>query len=246
MSDTVDAQALMRLSEETSAADCPEDLLRTFRAYTTTLGFDAVSYHIVARDLQHVPIEDGLVFETFPKVWVEKYIDGGMHQIDPIMDASRRFGKPFKWFDVEARMRLNDQQKWFLRELRAGGLADGYAVPVFNAIGDMAYFGIGRTGVASADLPPIGSDILLSCHQVHNRFVALFEGDETLRVNLSNRERDVLSHVALGRSNADIAERLGVSSSTVEEFLRRSFIKLETTNRVSAALKAIGSGLILP
>lgn len=241
-----DTALLMSLIEETNRADCPEALLQAFRDYTSGLGFDAVSYHIVARDLHRVPIDDGLVFQTFPQDWVDKYLEGGLHRIDPVIDGSRRLGKPFKWLDVGERMRLNDQQKWFLQELRAHRLAEGYAVPVFNAIGDMAYFGIGRTGSRDDRLPPIGSDILLACHQVHNRFVDLFEGERTLDVKLSNRERDVLSHVALGRSNTEIAERMGVSQSTVEEFLRRAFVKLGTTNRVTAALRAIGAGLVLP
>jgi DNA-binding NarL/FixJ family response regulator len=47
-------------------------------------------------------------------------------------------------------------------------------------------------------------------------------------------------------SNNYIAERLNISENTVDTMLRRVFAKLGVNNRISAVLRGIGSGLILP
>jgi DNA-binding NarL/FixJ family response regulator len=56
---------------------------------------------------------------------------------------------------------------------------------------------------------------------------------------LSAREREVLSLVAEGRDNAEIAARLYLSQSTVKNHVAKLFEKLEVDNRVQAAAFAI-------
>jgi DNA-binding NarL/FixJ family response regulator len=57
--------------------------------------------------------------------------------------------------------------------------------------------------------------------------------------SLSSREREVLALVALGHDNAQIAQRLFVSQSTVKNHVSRLFEKLGVENRVQAAGFAI-------
>jgi DNA-binding NarL/FixJ family response regulator len=56
---------------------------------------------------------------------------------------------------------------------------------------------------------------------------------------LSVREREVLTLVAEGRDNADIAGRLYLSQSTVKNHVARLFEKLQVSNRVQAAAFSI-------
>jgi two-component system, NarL family, nitrate/nitrite response regulator NarL len=53
---------------------------------------------------------------------------------------------------------------------------------------------------------------------------------------LSRRERDVLEHLRRGLSNRQIAERLFVSTNTVNKHVHQLLRKLEVTNRVQAAM----------
>ena len=55
---------------------------------------------------------------------------------------------------------------------------------------------------------------------------------------LSEREREVLGQVGLGLDNAEIAERLFMSVSTVKTYVSRTLAKLRLDNRVQAALLA--------
>lgn len=60
---------------------------------------------------------------------------------------------------------------------------------------------------------------------------------------LTDREVEVLQLVAAGLSNRGIAERLGVSETTVRTHVSRILAKLEVANRVQAALYALRVGI---
>ena len=61
---------------------------------------------------------------------------------------------------------------------------------------------------------------------------------------LSPRETEILAWVARGTSNPLIAEILGIASSTVDAHLRRIYLKLGVFDRIRAAVRGIGIGLI--
>jgi DNA-binding NarL/FixJ family response regulator len=61
--------------------------------------------------------------------------------------------------------------------------------------------------------------------------------------SLTQREHDILSHLAEGRSNRDIAQRLYLSEKTVKAHLAAIFRKLGVTNRTQAAMMAVQMGV---
>src|SRR5690349_10149480 len=61
-----------------------------------------------------------------------------------------------------------------------------------------------------------------------------------LPTSLTTQERRVLSHVAAGRSNAEIAEALVVAPSTVRKHLENVYRKLGVSNRVAAVARLQG------
>ncbi|MEU6135865.1 LuxR C-terminal-related transcriptional regulator [Nocardioides sp. NPDC047086] len=63
-------------------------------------------------------------------------------------------------------------------------------------------------------------------------------------VRLAAREIDVLRQVALGRSNREAAEALGIVESTVKSYLKSATRKLNANNRVHAVRMAREAGLI--
>lgn len=61
---------------------------------------------------------------------------------------------------------------------------------------------------------------------------------ELEKLNLSNREYDVLQLVAKGYSNADIAEKLFLSLSTVKTHVSNIYVKMDVKRRGQAIDKA--------
>lgn len=62
-------------------------------------------------------------------------------------------------------------------------------------------------------------------------------------ISLTRREAEVLSWVAQGKSNNVIAEIMGVSPHTIDNYMRRTYTKIGVNNRTSAAVKALLLGL---
>jgi DNA-binding NarL/FixJ family response regulator len=60
---------------------------------------------------------------------------------------------------------------------------------------------------------------------------------------LSAREREILEHVAVGRSNADIAGALGVAPKTIRNHVSAIFTKLQVRDRSEAIVRARAAGL---
>jgi DNA-binding NarL/FixJ family response regulator len=63
-------------------------------------------------------------------------------------------------------------------------------------------------------------------------------------VPLTNRELQVLRHIALGLSNKEIGTSLAISVETVKEHVQNILRKLDTADRTAAAVWAVKSGLI--
>lgn len=66
----------------------------------------------------------------------------------------------------------------------------------------------------------------------------------TARGALTAREMDILWGIAKGFTNAEIAERLGISRQTVPVHIRNIYRKLEASNRSEAVFEATRLGLI--
>ena len=62
--------------------------------------------------------------------------------------------------------------------------------------------------------------------------------------NLSQREQEILSLLATGASNKDIATRLNISPNTVKVHLRNIYSKIKVSSRTEATLYAVKSGLV--
>ncbi|WP_030622311.1 response regulator [Streptomyces sclerotialus] len=63
---------------------------------------------------------------------------------------------------------------------------------------------------------------------------------------LTTREAEVLTLIARGLSNADIAQRLTISNHTVKTHINRIFTKLRLADRAQAVIRAYEMGLVEP
>ncbi|MDD5297486.1 MAG: response regulator [Rhodocyclaceae bacterium] len=69
------------------------------------------------------------------------------------------------------------------------------------------------------------------------------ESPKDKQVKLTEREREILSHLAAGKSNKAIAKSLNISHDTVKLHVRHILAKLNMSSRVEAAVFAVENGV---
>ena len=84
----------------------------------------------------------------------------------------------------------------------------------------------------------------LVTHAIHLRWSEIDGATGPTSASLTPRERSVVQWLARGKSNAEIATILGISSSTIDTHVRRIYAKLGVHDRVNAAVIASATGLL--
>ena len=68
--------------------------------------------------------------------------------------------------------------------------------------------------------------------------------ENLMKYYLTERERSVLFYLTLGLTNSEISDKLHISVHTVKAHLEAIYEKLEVSNRVQAAMKAVSLHLV--
>jgi NarL family two-component system response regulator LiaR len=82
--------------------------------------------------------------------------------------------------------------------------------------------------------------------QILRNFQRNLTNSRSTHFTLTEREMDVLNHIASGKTNPEIAEELYISVNTVKIHLHNILTKLQVDNRTQAASYAIQAGLVAP
>jgi DNA-binding NarL/FixJ family response regulator len=127
-----------------------------------------------------------------------------------------------------------DADEWVLDAIRAG--AHGYLLKD-TPRADLVRAIEGTVQGKSHLDPGVAGKILQQAARVPT------SGNSTLVDSLTERERAVLSHLARGLSNADIASRLFLSEGTVRNYVSSILSKLDVSDRTQAAVLALRHGL---
>lgn len=91
---------------------------------------------------------------------------------------------------------------------------------------------------------PISPTLLASMREHLTRSVSFSASAGAKSESLTRRELTVLSHLAAGRTNAQIARELVLSPGTVKLHVQHVIAKLGVANRTQAAVYAARSGLV--
>lgn len=94
------------------------------------------------------------------------------------------------------------------------------------------------------DDPRIAERILSQFRGLHAGIIAEPDLDISIFTPLSDREIEVLEHIAAGSANKDIADSLGISTQTVKNHISSILRKLSLNDRTQAVLYALRRGWI--
>lgn len=239
----LDVKVFVRLLDEIFVADTVDGVLQVMFESCRVIGGDKISYHPELMFEGASPSRPDVFYAGYPPDWVEIYTGAREDFADPIPDIVMRAGKAMTWQEAVSSVKLTKAQVAYFKAAREHGVRAGIGFPLWGPGGQDAYVAIGFPDDACTlahDVQRTEHLILLAGHQ---RIVELAAPDVTVPV-LSTRERDVLSWVARGKSNTDIATIIDISPETVATYMRRIYAKLGCHDRVGAVIKALRSRLI--
>jgi LuxR family quorum-sensing system transcriptional regulator CciR len=184
--------------------------------------------------LDHSSLGDagrGLVrIDNYPQDWVEEFVSRGYGVDDPVHLACRRTNAGFGWCELGKLIRLERRQTRILARSRHFGLGTGFTIPAHVpgepsascSFAVRAGVGVSPARLHCAEL--IGSKALCAARRL--RPLA-----PRARPHLSRRELQCLKLVALGKTDWEIAQILGLSPHTAHQYVKRARAAYDTVSR---------------
>lgn len=179
-----------------------------------------------------------ILSQRSPAGWQEAYAARDLDRGNPVILASGRISAPFRWSEGGHPQLRGWKGLALAREL---GIEDGLAVPCADLMG--------RAGILSIAFerfrfsPNELRTIQFTAITAYERMRALRPGTiETPLSKLTRRERDCLAFVAEGKSDAEIAETLGVVTATAHWHIENAKRKLGAKTRAQAIARAYALG----
>jgi DNA-binding CsgD family transcriptional regulator len=239
------------LFEELTAEAIRQTTLQGLRATiekaAQDLGFEYLAHgRSLTRDTVGRPPNVEVLAITYPGDWYRRYSEKAYGSVDAVVQISAMTNAAFCWHSVPSFLPLSQAQQTIFAEARAVGLRNGVTVPIHHLNGKVEIVSFATT--SSENLRPniqtqmqaIGSLLALRQQELEK-----FE-PVTPSITLSERERECLTWVAIGKSSWDIARILNISTNTVNFHVKNAIQKLGCNNRVFAVVLALRLGLIQP
>jgi LuxR family transcriptional regulator, quorum-sensing system regulator BjaR1 len=183
---------------------------------------------------------ENLVLERFwPEDWMSHYVSRDYIRRDPVAIASPVYRAPFTWKEAWIRAsELGSAGDRIMMEAADVGLKDGMCVPipVRNALAGCISLA-GEDPITKKDaLEPVN---VLSLTFAGRLQLLIDQKDRPKGLTLSDREREVLSWVAEGKTAWEISRILGISDSTVNKHIAGAMRKTGSVTRAQAVAKAL-------
>lgn len=174
--------------------------------------------------------------------WLKLYDDRRYAGVDPVM---RRLGHSVRSFAHDEVSYDLDPRALELKQSRSDfGFANGFSIPIFGSTGTNGFMSYG-TKRLKPDLPTHKKRTihLITLYAAY-RICSLRSAQLAPKPALTNRQREVLTWAAAGKSAWETGEILNISTRTVEEHARQALQRLGAVNRTQAVAIAIRHRLI--
>ena len=183
---------------------------------------------------------------TYSQEWVARYLEKDYARIDPVVQACIRRFHPIDWKRLDW---SGKAVRGFLDEAVTSGVGNqGFSVPIRGPSGQFALFtvsGSEKDDQWATYTTERSRELILASHYVNQKALELERGSDQMDiVNLSPRETDALTMLALGYSRAQAADSLSISEHTLRVYIESARFKLAAANTTHAVARAMNQGLL--
>ena len=202
---------------------------------------DHAVYHWVSADGEQYG------FGTYPPVWAQRYVDKEYLRIDPVVVGCFQEARPVNWKRLDW---TSKAARLFKLDAIEHGIGNqGYSIPLRGPNGQFAVFSVSHScddDVWSAFTIENQRELLLIAYYLNQKALELEKNrvPEPTR-NLSPREVDALTFLAMGYGRAQVAEMLSISEHTLRAYIESARFKLGASNTIHAVAKALADGHIV-
>jgi DNA-binding CsgD family transcriptional regulator len=226
--------------EELQSVQTFDRLQQLILGLAAVFDVEHVTYHAVGGAGQQYAVT------TYSDAWSAQYFDRDYARIDPVVQGCFRRFHPVDWQRLDWSGRAARE---FLGEARDAGVGNqGFSVPIRGPAGQFALFTISdaRTDAAwETYTQEHVRELILAAHFLNQRALELGREPEAKpRQNLSPREVDVCTLLAMGYSRAQAAETLAISEHTLRVYIESARFKLGAANTLHAIAMALSRGLV--
>lgn len=217
-----------------------DDLDHAVLSLSGELNVEHVVYHSVSSTGAEYAVT------TYEPGWVDQYLGNDYARIDPVVQACLRRFHPVDWKRLDWSGKATRQ---FMHEAVDAGVGkQGFSVPIRGPSGQFALF-----TVSSRDEDDLWEKytanytraLILASHYVNQKALEIERGtDQTDIINLSPRETDALTMLALGYNRAQAADNLSISEHTLRVYIESARFKLSAMNTTHAVARAMNHGLL--
>jgi DNA-binding CsgD family transcriptional regulator len=238
------------------------ELRDTFQRVIENHGF--ASFGLM--DVSHPWERNPLLISTHSQQWIETYRSENFIATDPCLDAGLRTNLPFNWGSIRLPRVLGKRKPGAVRTMEAVrdfGVVEGVTIPVhyndrlgrrFTSICALfwkdkptSFLRKFRLDRAQLHLVTIyATHMAAELHakeQCLPRSSTAFERNRPF-LQLTDREREVLTWAAQGKTSDETSVIIGRSRKTVEAHITTAMMKLGASTKTQAAIQAVALGLI--
>ncbi len=235
------SKILERILSDLEAADTLDGMQRVSEALRDFYRVDHLVYHWV--DSKGEQYGCG----TYSAEWREKYISENYVRIDPVVQGCYQRFHPVNWKRLDWSSKAARE---FLRISAQHGVGNqGYSIPIRGPNGQFALFTVNHSCSDDAWAKftlENRRDLILIAHYFNEKALE-FEPDRQPDnpPNLSPRETDAMTLLAVGYSRAQVANKLSISEHTLRVYIESARFKLGALNTTHAVARAMSRGLIV-
>lgn len=179
----------------------------------------------------------------FPNGYADHYVSNQWDKIDPIVQFIHCARRPFAWIDVCEAQRLSPGQKAFLNDCRDMGVHSGVTIPLHGPGTDVDLISLSLRDERRPRENRLSTIYGLTV-QYRLRLCEINKESTSPWRHLTAKEVECLKWCKEGKTNWEIGEILSISEKTVEFHVSNTIRKLGVTNRITAVVKGIQTGII--
>lgn len=239
---------LIEFIHKSNAARDTEELTQLFLKFLRLYGMDRFVMAEMSHDTTDQKEQHFGLLVNYPSEWLSHYVANHYIDHDPVYQTALTARRPFTWEEVQQGRNVTKKAIQVMEEARDNKLYSGVGLSIHQPLGRI--IGMGFAG--SEKGVRTDKDALSIINAAANQFFIVYadltkyDSLEDLKVDLTNRECEVLLWMARGKTKTDISDILSIGESTVKRHCESIFRKLDVNNSQLAIAKALRMGIIKP